>query len=275
MKGLRLENLSERQQVLAVILGAGILIFALWFFLLLPLNTKRHRLERDIGEMADYLAKKNYLLPEEALLGRKEDAYRHNRAVHGAWDELSERMATFAGQEKLQSPDIGHIDFKVALFQVRQRLMAKSRALGTELPYGLGMNDEVKSNEDSRRLMLQLRAVEKLVGLTLDIGIARLRNIEPLKPVEHATGQKNLVYMEEYPVRLDFRGDLESLFRLFGAVSEPDRVFVFRQLRVHAAPGGDGAFDVSAVLSALLFVRDPDEVIPPPQEVKWVPPKGY
>jgi hypothetical protein len=274
MKGLKLENISERQQVLAVILMAGMLIFALWFFLLLPLNRQRHRLQREIEEMASFLASRNFMLPEEVLGNTKQKAYDANRRIHDDWLRLMDRMATFPNQQALVESSVGHIDFKVALFQVRQRLLGKSRALNIELPRDLGMDDSVTGNEDARRLMLHLRAVEKLADLALDLKISRLRHLEPMEPIQHRAGQ-NTVFMEEYPVRIDFEGTIENVYSLFNAVMEPGHVFVVKNLRVEN-PSQDGErLQVSAVLSALLFTRDPDEVIPPPRKVTtWVPPKG-
>lgn len=276
MKGLKLDRLSERQQVLAVILLAGMLIFALWFFLLLPLNRQRHRLERDIGEMTDYLARKNYLLPEDVLGKTKSKAYDFNRNIHDDWLSLMNRMAAFPNQDRLAESSVNRIDFKVALFQVRQRLLGKSRALGIDLPRDLGMEETVASNEDARRLMLHLRAVEKLADLALDLKISRLRYLEPLAPIQHKAGTDQ-VYIEEYPVRVDFDGTIENVYSLFTSILDPAHVFVVKHFRVENPGGGEGEkLRVSAVLSALLFVKDPDEVIPAPRKSSdWVPPMGH
>jgi len=273
---LKLDRISERQQVLAVIMMAGMLIFALWFFLLLPLNRQRHRLERDIEEMTGYLARKNYLLPEDVLGKTKSKACDFNRNIHDDWLELMSRMAAFPNQEMLAGSSVNRIDFKVALFQVRHRLLGKSRSMGIELPRDLGIEETVAGNEDARRLMLQLRAVEKLADLALDLKINRLRYLEPMPPVQHRAGNDQ-VYIEEYPVRMDFDGTLDNVYSLFKAILDPAHVFVVKHFRLENPGPGDGdRLRVSAVLSALLFVQDPDAVIPAPKKSSdWVPPMGH
>ena len=49
----------------------------------------------------------------------------------------------------------------------------------------LGMDEEVHSDEDARKLMLQLHTVEKLVDMTLDLKINTIRNIQPQPQILH------------------------------------------------------------------------------------------
>ena len=258
---MRLDNLSERQQVVAIILMAGLVIFALWFFLLLPQNRQRKRLERDIAQMRSQLAQKNYLVGEEALMHRRSQESNNYLALHGDWEALVERVTGFTNRADGADSQYGRIDFKVALFDVRQRLLAKSRSLRIALPHDLGMGETVDSDEDARRLMLQLRTVEKLVDLALDLKIDQLRDVQPLKPVEHSGGKKQDPYFEEYPVRVRFFGNLENVYALFQAILEPGQVFSMRRLRIASAPREKaGLLEVEAVLSALLFTRSPEEL---------------
>lgn len=263
MNVLKLKSWSERQQVVAVILMAGAAIFALWFFLLTPLNRQRHRLEKEIEGMRSQLAAKNYLLGEEVLQKKRKEKHEHNRYIRKEWTAMASRLAAFPNEEELVESHVGHIDFKVALFDVRQRLLKKSRALNISLPHDLGMDDAVHSDEDARKLMLQLRTVEKLVDLTFDLKISMLRHIEPLPPMLHVAGSKGEAFLEEYPVRVKFYGSLENLFNLFQAVLEPDHVFAFRHLRIEAVSRKRlDLLSINAVMSALLFLKDPDELAP-------------
>ena len=264
MNALKLKEWSERQQILAVILLAGLLIFLVWFFALAPLNRQRRELLAEIEDMAEQLARKNFLRGEDLLLREKEAELAHNRKVHAEWDELSARMAAFANQKRLVPDAPGRIDFKVALFDVRQRLLAKSRALRVTLPEAIGMNEEVNSDEDARVLMLQLRTVEKLVDLMLDLKIGALRNIERMPPALHRVGPKDPPFLEEYPVRLDFHASIDNILDLFHQVMQPQHVFVIKNLRVEAVNPHEDLFSVTAVMSALLFLKDPDEIVPAP-----------
>lgn len=267
---------SERQQVVAIILMAGVVIFALWFFLLSPLNRRRHRLEKEIEGMRSELARKNYLLGEESLLKEMEEEEKYNRLLHKEWVSTASHLAAFPEHQGLLDSKVGHIDFKVALFDTRQRLLQESRALNISLPHDLGMDDAVHSNEDARRLMLQLRTVEKLVDLALDLKINMLRSIEPLPPVPHMAGSRE-EFLEEYPVRMEFYGNLENLYHLFRAVLEPEHVFALRRLRVEAvSPNKPDLLSIDVVMSALVFLKEPDEFVPTPKEImRPLSPMGY
>jgi hypothetical protein len=266
MNSLALKNWSERQQVLAVILIAGILMTSLWFSLLTPLNRKRNALKEEIELAVNQLASRNYLRGEDDLRRERDEEQRHNRSVHTHWMAMSERLASFADQDELVSADIGVIDFTVKLFEVEQRLLAKSRALGIPMPRSVsGMREEVQSSEDARRLLLQLRAAENLVNLTLDLKINTLRNVEPLAPVQHKLNKKGIVYLEEYPVRADFEGSLGNLFSLFHSVLKPEHALMLKNLRIQALDPHKDLFTVSTVMSSLLFLKDPDEIVPAPR----------
>ena len=259
MNTLNIVTWSERQQVLAVILMAGVFIFALWFFALTPLNSRQRQLEKRIEGMKTQLAAKNYYLGEEVLNSRKEAARKADRALHDEWMAMAERLSAFSNYEAVVQSPIGHIDFKVELFNVRQQLLKKARALNISLPRDLGMDAEVHSDEDARKLMLQLRTVEKLVDLALDLKITMVRNVEPRPQILHKIESTGEAYLEEYPVEIEFYGTLASVYDLFNAVLEPDHVFVLRQLKIEAAsPNRPDLLNVSAVLSGLVFLKDPD-----------------
>ena len=260
MNTLNIVTWSERQQVLAVILMAGVLIFALWFFALTPLTTRQRLLEREIEGMRTQLAFKNYYLGEGVLADKKVAAQKANRELHDQWIAMVDRLSSSSNREAMaQSP--GNIDFKVELFNVRHELLKKARALNIGLPPDLGIEAAVHSNEDARKLMLQLRTVEGIVDLTLDQKITVLRNIRPRPQILHKLESTGEPYLEEYPVEIEFYGTLANLYDLFNASLDLDRVFVLRQLRIEAAsPNKPDVLNVSAVLSGLVFLKDPDDM---------------
>jgi Tfp pilus assembly protein PilO len=266
MNALKLKNWSERQQVLAVIVMAGALLSALWFFILSPQNRRRRALETEVEEMRNRLAQSDYLRDEESLEKQRTAEEAVLKALSQEWNETAERLGTFANQKTLVSTQ-GRtvIDFKVDLFDVRRRLLAKSRALGIALQHDLGIKDTVLGNEEVRRLMLQLRAVEKIVDLALDLKIQQLSQVEPMAPIEHRPPEKkDTTYIEEYPVRFEFAGTLDDVFELFHAVLEADHVFMLKRFRIRAMDPERNLFSVQAVMSALLFLKEPGELIPPP-----------
>ncbi|MFO7870829.1 MAG: hypothetical protein R6V03_05290 [Kiritimatiellia bacterium] len=277
MNLLKLKTWSERQQVLAVILAAGAVIFGLWFFLLLPFNRERQQLEDQIRKAKSELRRKNYLLDEEILKQKKQEQLDYNAGLRKEWNEMVERVSAFPGLEEFLGPEVGDIiDFKVALFNVRRNLMRKAAALKVILPPDLGMPEEVRSNEDARRLMLQLRTIEKFVEMAFDLRIPRLMHIKPLDPVKRTVEGVDGPFMEEYPVLVEFEGDIETVYDFFQAVVEPRRVFALKHFRVETQEesGGDD-LRITAVVSGLSFLRRPEKPRTPETITRRTGPMGY
>lgn len=258
-------KISERQQVVAIILAVGAILFILWYFLLLPMNRQRDAMEQDIDSMAAELAQKNFLLGEDALQQKLETEVGRYTTLEKEWQDTVSQLGTLASHDDAATSSVGHIDFKVALFTVRQRLLLKSRTLGISLPKDLGVDEAIVSNEDAFQRMLQLRVVEKLVDLALDLKIKTVRSLRPLPPVAHRVGTNQTEYFREYPVELDVYGTQDNLYELLATVTEPGHVFVLRGLRVE--PTGRSRSDllnIKAVMSALVFLKNPKELASTP-----------
>jgi len=263
MNVLRLKTWSERQQVLAIILMAGTVILVLSFFCLMPLIRRRDGIEIDIKRLRSELARKNLLQPEPVLKRTKHQEDLYYGALHREWLSVASRLAALdAGQDGARLP-VGHIDYKVTLYEVRQRLRKKARALNVRLPDDLGMDAAVSSTEDSRKLMLQLRTVERLADLALDLKISMVRRIDPLPPLLHSAVNTDAPFLEEYPVRVEFYGTLQNLYDFFHALLQPEQVFALRRLKVEAASRKDAELlCVNAVMSSILFLKDPKDLVP-------------
>ncbi len=253
---------SERQQVLAVILGGGLFLSALWFFLLTPLNRQRRALEKDIEQIRTELAAKGLLLDMTALNETRQQAYDEHKSRRAEWLQAAGHIQSIE-ESGAGIGGVGHIDYKVALFDVRHRLQRKARALNVVLPADLGMEAAIRSNEDARERMYQLRAVERLVDLCLDVNIPRLQSIAPLEPNGIMLPGSTTVYMREYPVKLEFLGSMDNLYALFETVAQPGRLFALRQCRIESTVADTrDILEISLTLSALLSVVEPDELTP-------------
>jgi Tfp pilus assembly protein PilO len=268
---------SERQQVVAILLIAGALLALLWFFLLLPLNRQRHRMEGDISGLSSELAQKNFLLGEEALQHKLDEQVAHQQALNDEWQKAVQSFGDLAAQDDATTSSVAHIDFKVALFDVRQRLLQKSRTLGVSLPRDLGVDETIESDDDAYQRMVQLRVVEKLVDLALDLKIKTIREIRSLPPVLHKTALQE-DFFREYPLELMLSGTQDHLYEFLDVVSEPGHVFVLRGLRVEPSGKGRGdLLNIKALMSGLVFIKSPSELIraPAPKATQPRPPAGH
>lgn len=260
-------KVSERQQVAAIILAIGAILFVLWYFLLLPMNRQRKRMEQEIDRMSAELAQKNFLLGEDALQRKLDMETSRYRQTEKEWKDSVAHLGAITPREDAATSSVAHIDFKVALFTVRQRLMQKSRTLGISLPNDLGVDETIVSSEDAFQRMLQLRVVEKLVDLALDLRIKTVRGLLPLPPVAHRTAPGQPEYFREYPLELDLYGTQDDLYELLAVVTEPGNVFVLRGLRVESTGRTrTDLLNIKAVMSALVFLKEPGDLTGTPGE---------
>ncbi len=241
---------TERMQVVLILFFVLISAFLTIRFVLIPQRelAENNRMVRQQLESSRYA---NLSLPNMQAIADHETA--NLVTLSNEWSRIAERLAAFPNQTVMRNTEVNRIDYKVQLYEIRQRLQAKSGELKIQLmPTELGLGETVASGDAVRMRMLQLKAVEKLADLTLDRQIQRLVEIYPLAPVDHKDKKGRKVF-EEYPVRIECDVDFEHLYTFFQSVFEENQVFTFRNLRIESGPTFDSKLRVKAILSALLF----------------------
>jgi hypothetical protein len=240
-------RLSEREQVVGIIVLAVAGLLTVWLLLIRPqarLVEENEAIRRQLGS-SPYAS-----LSMESLSLASELESAAGKRLADEWRKARDRLATFSNQSTLRKD---RIDYKVELYGTRERLVGKSQALGIQLiPTDLGIDEALRTNDKVRERMLQLKAVEKLADLTLDRRIQRLVEIRPLPPIEHLGADKKPTF-DEYPVRVEFDADFDNLCQLFQAVFEKNQVFAFRNIRIESGPTSESRLRVKAVMSAFVF----------------------
>lgn len=270
-----LKRWSERQQVLAIILMGGLVIALLWFFLLLPQYRTRQQLDREIESGRNQLGG-NYLVDESTLAKMKQSEQSYFTSLNSEWTATTTRITPFTNIDEVANIRMGHIDFKVALLEARRKLKNKADSLGISLPRDLGMEEVVRSDEDSRKLMVQLRTVEKIVDLALDLNLGAVKCIEPFPPVQHETAKSKEIFLEEYPVHVELSGKLDDLYSLFRGINRPGRVFVLKHIKIDAPqPGKPDVLSINCVLSGLVFMKKPADMAAKPRKIIPAGPAGH
>jgi len=169
------------------------------------------------------------------------------QSLSNEWARTAERLAS------LQAPvSTNIIDYKVQLYEIRERLQKKSEELNITLIPTEFMDDSLTSDEDPRARILQLNAVELLANLALDRQIQQLVEIYPLSAIQHID-QKSQKTFTEYPVRVECDVDFTHLYSFFQSVFEESQFFTFRNIRIESGPTLDSKLRVKAILSTLLF----------------------
>ena len=244
-------RISERQQVLLIIPVAIILMATIWVWVLSPQFERR----REIAALRGQLANSAYAHVSLENLAKIEAHEKQLGArLDDEWTRTIGRLATFENERDLRESEFGRIDYKMELYKARLRLSRRSEELGIPLiPQNLGLQDALGGKDAEIRVrMLQLRAVEKLVDLTLSRRIQKLHSLHPLAPVNHMGPDQKLV-VSEYPVSAEFDVGFDNLYLFLQAIFETHQIFVFRNLRIEAGPTQQAPLRVSGVMSALLF----------------------
>jgi len=241
---------TERMQVVLILL----FVLASGFLTVRYVVIPQRQMAEDNRLVREQLASSRYanlsLSHMQTLAERELDTL---RTVSNEWYRIAERLSSFGNLDAMPGSEVNRIDYKVQLYEIRQRLQEKSGELKIQLlPTELGMDEALTSGDAIRVRMLQLKAVEKLADLTLDRQIQRLVEIYPLDPVVHKDGKGNVTF-SEYPVRIECDVDFEHLYTFFQSVFEENQVFVFRNVRIESGPTFDAKLRVKAILSALLF----------------------
>lgn len=251
MKSLPLHFLkTERMQVVLILLFVLLSGFLTVSFVVFPQLDMQEE-NRMVREQLDSSRYATLSITNMQRIAEHETS--NLRALSNEWAHIAERLACFPNQTVMQNAEVNRIDYKVQLYEIRQRLQVKSDELKIQLmPTELGLDESLTSGDAIRVRMLQLKAVEKLADITLDRQIQRLVEIYPLPPVEHKDKKGRRIF-EEYPVRIECDVDFEHLYTFFQSLFEENQVFTFRNLRIESGPTFDSKLRVKAILSALLF----------------------
>ena len=251
-------HLTERQFFTLSLSGLVLVLLGLYFGLLKPAFDQRSDLRAEIESKTMELQRSGYFMGEAPLLAQKDARERDLRRRLEEWQELTRLLATFPDQDQLGTQDVGNIDYKFQLYATRGRLRRKASEQNIDVPALLGLPDEIDSDDEARVLMLQLRSVETLVDTAIEYGIADIRSIDPLPPLQHRAGPEAESFMEEYPLRIIFEGDMQRLYRLWEAMFQTNQAMLLRNVAMEkSALEHPDRVRMTATLSALLFVRDP------------------
>jgi len=231
-------SLKREQSLVAALLlvgGAGSL--GLLLFGTLPLRDGKNgllaqhvRLERQLAEaLAEPDAGPS--LQQRLVVEQAEHA-----ALQAEWERLKSIVQTFG--EAAQPTDFlatareSRIDFKIELFNARQRLAAEARRLGVEIPQDLGLTETISAIEDAETRFWQLMATDKLVATLLQSGIAQVLEIRPLPARTHDLSSPDDARLREYPVSVTITCSYSSLLQLLDRIGTRGSFFALRAIRI-------------------------------------------
>ena len=276
MNGTR-GTLSERQQIVGIILAAGLLVGLLWFFAMMPMQANRRKLERANESLLQELTMNKGQFGEKPLERKKDRARAEEERLREEWRRSALRLSAFELMTIHGTQDVSKIDYKVELFNVRERLTRKAAERGIRPSFDLAIDELLLSNEDARKRMLQLKAAEKLMDTAIQIKVGRVEMVEPLEPIVYRDDPELPPYLEEYPVRIQYAGTIENVYGFIQEVFQTNSVFVHRRLKVEKESlQNPSRVRIDATLSAFVFPISPAEsMAAPPKAAKPNRARGF
>jgi hypothetical protein len=231
----------ERRLIGGILLTSGVLcllLLALGFF---PLRARKNALLKEMvrldAELDPYQRKSE--APYLPIQMRREAGL--NRQLEARWADLRQTVRTFrentVSSQFLTSSEGGRIDFKVALFDARQKLAELSEAKQIKLPPDLGMDETIAADEDSETRLWQLAGTVKLLNTLIEIAVPEVLNITSQKPVVFELSHPDYAGLWEYPLTVELRCDYSTLLNVLGQLQRPETFFSIRRVRVRQTGG--------------------------------------
>jgi hypothetical protein len=268
---------SRERRLLLILVGlTSLLLAAMFFGLLLPLERERATVaaarEAVAAERDALPGGRTRNVPLEHAQARGE-----RRRLEERWEALRARLNTFKSPPSFTRGATAatetRIDFKVALFEARGLLSRKAEAGGVFLPALLGMDETIAAHEDAETRLWQLAAVVKLAERCIDIGVPGIESIEVLAPYDHVLAEEGLIYAREFPTRIRLACSFDETLQLLDTLLGEEAFFALRGFRAERlSKYRYEPLAATAVYSAQLF--DVRQAPAPPEAVAEGPAAG-
>ena len=149
--------------------------------------------------------------PAHGLLASKKAAL---MSLQEQWEQV--RMLTDTFQDKAASYGSGtdteaRIDFKIALFEARERLQEVARAREAAIPADLGIPEEISTADQTDTRLWQLESAVLLAERLLELGIKEIQGIKALDPTVYPLLANENSIVDQYPVQITFTCSFDQL----------------------------------------------------------------
>lgn len=251
-----------RQKILAAVVVTLAVVAGMLLFGAYPMYSRVATLNQQIEEVDSALIPYLRLLSQEPLSSRVERELRLKSEMSNEWIELVDRVQTFSSPAKLAdllaSSEEGRIDYKVALFDARQRMSQLAASRDVVIPSDLGMTETIGTDEVMASRLWQLATNVSLIELLIDSGALAIDSIRLLDPIDFpVTSLGDSSILKIYPVQFTAIMPFDALVKLIRNFDKGDRFFAMQRLMVMSIdPKQPDILRVNAVASALLFRDD-------------------
>ena len=228
--------LRIRGEMLLTLVLTLVLFVVLLLALLRPKVAELTRLDEQIEQIDARLGAavngQNGLQMRQRLLA----AQREKKGYEQQLQESRDYFHTFRNSSDF-SPDTrltrgGRIDFKVALLEAHSHLEKISEERGVGLPYDLGMDETIETDEKTESRMWQLAAMIKLIEQVLDLGVQEVIRVRPFAPLQYPDAEGEGLTIREFPAEITVPCDFETLGAFLEQIGARDTFFALRRFRV-------------------------------------------
>lgn len=248
---------------LPALLGTTVLVLVIGHLLVWrPLRT---RLDETKSATASLQSEARSLaLPDDAepLAQRLGREVRVHQRLTVEWEQLQSRihpMRAGPGFNELLTTSIeGRIDFKVALFEARQRLGRKAMTHQVALPPDLGIPDTIGADEDTELRLGHLAATVLLLERCIEHGIDRIETVAQRPPRMLALEEDVERHLVFYPVIIRLSAPYDHVVALLKALRTDDVFIALRRFMVmNEQPDEAGALTVQLQWSVVSWSGSP------------------
>jgi len=247
-----------RRRIGATIGFTAMALLLLLLLGVLPLRRERQRLGRTLQGVSHDLQPYLALVREEPLSVRVERERRDLQRLRTEWEHLRARAETFPPDTRLvdvlDSPEEGRIDYKVALYDARNRLGEMARAAGVTLPDDLGLPETIGAEESAETRLWQLVVISQLLERSIGLDIPVIHAIRAYDPLLYNLTAPRSIFILLYPVRMETRQTYGQWIGLLDAMLDQEVNFTVQRFEARIADiGDDPLLNVSMICSAVLF----------------------
>jgi hypothetical protein len=265
---------TVRQAIAAVFIATVLAVALLLIFGLRPLQREQARCRDELYSLDSEMFALRSADGAEDLDRRLARAEIENARMKAVWNDLRPRVRTFDDDELLENilaaSQGGRIDYKVALYNVRQWIEYESLN-NTSFPPTLGMRETVGTDEIMELKLWHLAANVKLAEVIIASGIEAVESVSVPEPILRTLTIESGSHLLLYPLSLQMKGSYSSLLDFMHNIAGAQRFFAPMRMMVatHDTRRPE-IVSVRAVCAALAF-RDElpaaeTEIAPPDEE---------
>jgi hypothetical protein len=199
------------------------------------------------------------LMREQSLEARLETEWARAR-------ELTTFRRGAALTEFVSTSIEGRIDFKVALFEARQRIANKAMEQGIELPADLGIPETIAADEDTEKRLSQLATVVLLLEKCMEAGVLVVEHVQALSPSMIEIEDEEYSAVTFYPVFVQFLCGYDTWLELMELLGNQNAFFSLRHFSMTSlSPDDPDRVRVRAEWAGLVFGARPVQPDPTPE----------